>query len=63
MVYGVVTEHCVRMAILGLLQRKLNVSLVTDAVKSLNPDVERTTLALFKEQGCRLIQASEILSI
>ena len=62
-VYGVVTEHCVSMAVLGLLHRKADVSLVFDAVKSLSPEAERTTLALFKEQGCRLIQASEMLSI
>ena len=43
-VYGLATEIAVRHAVIGLLQLSLHVSLVTDAVKELNPVMGRRTL-------------------
>jgi nicotinamidase/pyrazinamidase len=36
-VYGVVTEYCVKECVLGLLERGYKVTLVEDAIQSLNP--------------------------
>jgi len=50
-VYGVVTEYCVRFAALGLLDTGARVELVTDAVKSLKPEDSERTLAEFTARG------------
>jgi nicotinamidase/pyrazinamidase len=46
-VYGVVTEHCVRCAAMGLLGAGKRVELVTDAVQSLDADAAARTLERF----------------
>jgi nicotinamidase/pyrazinamidase len=59
-VYGVVTEICVRHAVLGLLGRGIRVTLVEDAVRALN-DAEAE--ALFRELQAKagsLARAAEI---
>lgn len=50
-VYGVVTEYCVRFAALGLLDTGARVELVTDAVKSLRPEDSDRTLGEFTARG------------
>jgi nicotinamidase/pyrazinamidase len=50
-VYGVVTEYCVRCAAFGLLQTGAQVELVTDAIKSLNTSDEQHVLQRFQAQG------------
>ncbi|MBV9083220.1 MAG: cysteine hydrolase [Acidobacteriaceae bacterium] len=50
-VYGVVTELCVQCAAFGLLKTGANVELVTDAVKSLDPDEEHSMLDRFQAHG------------
>lgn len=60
--YGVVTEICVRCAALGLLQTGARVELVTDAVKSLSATDEQAFIEQFKAQGGRLTIASAVLS-
>jgi nicotinamidase/pyrazinamidase len=61
-VYGLVTEYCVRAAILGLLRRKVQVELVTDATKSLDPAKERDVLKQFTERGGRLVEVRDIVT-
>lgn len=51
LVYGVVSELCVRCAAFGLLKTGARVELVTDAIKTLNPAIERQMLAEFKTAG------------
>jgi nicotinamidase/pyrazinamidase len=53
-VYGVVTEYCVRCAALGLLQAGGRVDLVTDAIQSLNGDDARKTVDDFLAAGGHL---------
>ncbi|MDQ2711226.1 MAG: cysteine hydrolase [Acidobacteriota bacterium] len=60
-VYGLVTEYCVRSAAFGLLERKARVELVVDAVKSLGADDERVTLERFQAQGGRLVTVGDVL--
>ena len=50
-VYGVVTEYCVRCAAFGLLQTGAQVEVVTDAIKSLNTSDEQDVLQRFQAQG------------
>ncbi len=57
--YGVVTELCVRCAAFGLFELGVQVELVTDAIKSLSASEERDFMALFQERGGRLTTASE----
>jgi nicotinamidase/pyrazinamidase len=52
-VYGVVTEYCVRSAALGLL-RFGSVEVVTDAIEALDPAKSRETLAEIAAAGGRL---------
>jgi len=59
-VYGVVTEYCVRCAVLGLLATGEPVELVTDAIQSLDEAAARRTLAEFSSAGGRLTSVREI---
>ncbi len=61
-VYGLVTEYCVRAAVSGLLERKARVDLVADAIKSLSAANERATLEQFTARGGRLVTVREIVS-
>jgi nicotinamidase/pyrazinamidase len=53
-VYGVVTEYCVRFAALGLLRTGKPVALVTDAIQSLSADAAERTFEEFRREGGRL---------
>jgi nicotinamidase/pyrazinamidase len=50
-VYGVVTEICVRYAALGLLKTGARVEIVTDAVRSMSPEASAAFLAEFTAGG------------
>ena len=51
MVYGVVTEICVKLAAFGLLKTGQRVELVTDAVRSLNDAASAAMTAEFLAAG------------
>lgn len=59
-VYGVVTELCVRCAAFGLLEMHAQVELVTDAVKSLSASEEQETIQRFQAQGGRLTRVAAV---
>jgi len=61
-VYGVVTEYCVRFAALALLETGRPVQLVTDAIETLNAAASTETLREFTERGGKLTTAGEICS-
>jgi nicotinamidase/pyrazinamidase len=61
-VYGVVTEYCVRSAALGLLQTGANVELVTDAVASLNSSAERNFIEHFRKHGGLTVKCNDVLA-
>lgn len=50
-VYGVVTEVCVRHALLGLLATGKRITVLTDAIKELSPAAKERTLAEFAAAG------------
>jgi nicotinamidase/pyrazinamidase len=59
-VYGVVTEVCVKFAAFGLLETGKRVEVVTDAICALNQADGEKTLAEFKARGGHLTQAGMI---
>jgi nicotinamidase/pyrazinamidase len=59
-VYGVVTEVCVKFAAFGLLETSKRVEIVTDAVCALNNETGAQTLADFTAAGGHLTQAGMI---
>ena len=61
--YGVVTELCVRCAAFGLLEAGRSVELVWDAIKSLSEAEERDFMARFQAQGGRVTTVAEVTSV
>ncbi len=59
-VYGVVTEICVRCAAMGLLATGKPVAIVTDAVREISPAAAQATLLAFQEAGGTLTTVAEI---
>ncbi len=59
-VYGVVTEICVRNAVLGLLRIRKPVIVVEDAVQHLNETEARKFFAEFQAAGGQLLHSSSI---
>lgn len=62
-VFGVVTEFCVRCAAKGLLDRGRTVAVVTDAIETLDPGESRRTLDELQSIGARLINTQEALAM
>jgi nicotinamidase/pyrazinamidase len=63
LVFGVVTEYCVRLAARGLLQRKRRVALVSDAIETLQPADGQKTLAELAALGVRSITTDQALAL
>jgi nicotinamidase/pyrazinamidase len=62
-VFGVVTEYCVRCAAKGLLARARKVSIVEDAIRTLDPAEGRATLDELKQMGARMITTEQALAM
>lgn len=60
--YGVVTELCVRCAAFGLLETGARVELVSDAIKSLSAADERAFIEQFRSRGGQFTTFSEIVN-
>jgi nicotinamidase/pyrazinamidase len=60
-VFGVVTEFCVRLAAKGLLERGRRVAVVSDAIETLNKHEARRTMAELKALGATTITTNEAL--
>jgi nicotinamidase/pyrazinamidase len=61
-VFGVVTEYCVRCAAKGLLERGRKVAVVRDAIETLKPEDGRRTLDELKALGARLVTTEEAIA-
>jgi len=61
-VFGVVTEYCVRLAARGLLQRHRRVSLVTDAIETLNPADGEKALDELASMGAKFVTTDDTLA-
>ena len=62
LVFGVVTEYCVRYAAKGLLERGRKVVIVKDAIESLNSDDGLRALDELRAMGARLTTTDEALA-
>jgi len=62
MVFGVVTEYCVRFAAKGLLSRGRRVSIVQDAIEALSTTAARETIAELQALGATFITTDEALN-
>lgn len=63
LVFGVVTEYCVNRAADGLLRRGYDVSIIEDAIQSLNERRGREILGELQSGGARLITTEEALTL
>ena len=61
-VFGVATDYCVKAAVLGLLKRGYNVSLVTDATKAITKDGEENALKEMKNARAVFITTKGIIT-
>jgi len=61
-VFGVVTEYCVRCAVKGLLQRGRKVTIVRDAIEALKPEDGRRALEELQSLGARMITTDDALA-
>ena len=61
-VFGVVTEFCVKAAAKGLLARHRKVAVVKDAIEALDPVAGRATLEELQSLGARLITTDEAVA-
>jgi nicotinamidase/pyrazinamidase len=61
-VFGVVTEYCVRCAAKGLLERGRKVAIVRDAIEALRAEDGRRALDELQSLGARLITTDEALA-
>jgi len=59
-VYGVVTEYCVRFAAMALLASGKPVSLVTDAIQTLSAEASENTIREFTARGGRLTTVTSL---
>ena len=63
LVFGVVTEHCVHRAADGLLRRGYGVSIVEDAVASLDEKKGQEILGELQAKGARLMTTEQALTL
>jgi nicotinamidase/pyrazinamidase len=63
MVFGVVTEYCVRFAAKGLLQRGRRVSVVQDAIESLKAEDGQRTVTELQALGAKFIITEQALTL
>ncbi len=62
-VFGVVTEYCVRFAAKGLLDRGRRVSVVQDAIETLKVEDGQRTVAELQALGARFLTTDEALAL
>jgi nicotinamidase/pyrazinamidase len=60
-VFGVTTEHCVRLACLGLRGRKIQTVLVTDAVRAIAAKSEKDALEEMRKAGVEFITLDTLM--
>src|SRR5882762_7412694 len=61
-VFGVVTEYCVRFAAKGLLERKRRVSVVSDAIETLSYEAGQRTSSELATLGANFVTTDEALT-
>lgn len=62
-VFGVATDYCVRDAVLGLIEGGANVSLVSDAIKGVEPESTMQSHTHFDSLGVAMVSTNEVLQL
>ncbi len=60
--FGVATDYCIKVAVLGLLKRGYKVSLVTDAIKATTKEGEKESLQEMKEAGAFFTNTEDVIA-
>jgi nicotinamidase/pyrazinamidase len=60
-VFGVTTEYCVRIACLGLRRRKIQVALITDAIRAIASKSEKEALEEMRQAGVEFITMDTLM--
>lgn len=60
-VYGVATEYCVKAAVLGMRKRGLDVLVVEDAIKGIDPEGTFYAIEDMKKAGAKFISTKDVL--
>jgi nicotinamidase/pyrazinamidase len=61
-IFGVVTEICVLLAATGLLERGRHVSIVQDAIATLNPAAGQRAIAKLRALGAKIVSTEEAIN-
>ncbi|MBI1955603.1 MAG: cysteine hydrolase [Acidobacteria bacterium] len=61
-VYGVATEYCVRLAVLGFLKRKRPVTLLLDAIREIEAEGGQKSLQEMEAGGAKLLNTEDVLA-
>ncbi|HEY7679426.1 MAG TPA: isochorismatase family protein [Terriglobia bacterium] len=61
-VYGVATEYCVRLAVLGLRKLGCKVALLTDAIRGIDAGTTEAALREMRAAGAELIHSDQVLA-
>lgn len=60
-VFGVATDYCVLAAVLGLLRRGYKVSVVSDAIRAVDPEGGARAIAAMRKAGARFVTTSAVI--
>jgi nicotinamidase/pyrazinamidase len=60
-VYGIATEYCVKIVVMGLLKRGKKVVVLTDAIKAINDDTGKAALEEMTKAGAELAVLEDII--
>ena len=60
-VFGVATEYCVKVAALGLKERRHTVFIVSDAIKAITPEGEKVALKQMKDAGIIFLTTDDVI--
>ena len=61
-VFGVATDYCVKLAVLGLLKEGFAVTVVSDAMAGVSPEAAELALAEMRDAGATFAATEEILA-
>jgi nicotinamidase/pyrazinamidase len=61
-IFGVVTEYCVRCAAKGLLERGRRAAIVVNAIETLKKEVGQETISELAAKGARLVSTADVLA-
>jgi len=60
-VYGVATDYCVKAAVMGMQQRKIQCYVVEDAIKGVAPETTQSALEEMAQAGAQFVTTKDVL--